>query len=200
MRSSSTPWWALLSSATAPVLLIGGWTLAASLQPDGYDSTVETISSLAGRGAVDRWVMTAALAGVGVCHLVTASGLRAAGVAGRVVLGLGGAATLLVAAFPLPAVGGSPAHTAAASTAFLALAAWPAVGWRRGADTPWALRPATSIAVALALLGLVAWFGASLSADARVGLAERVAAGAQAIWPFVGSGSDKRRRGGGRRR
>src|SRR5687768_4141778 len=33
MRSSA-PWWALLSSAAAPVLLIGGWTLAAQRQPE----------------------------------------------------------------------------------------------------------------------------------------------------------------------
>jgi len=27
------PWWGLVSSAVAPVLLVGGWTLAAGLQP-----------------------------------------------------------------------------------------------------------------------------------------------------------------------
>ena len=27
------PWWGLVSSALAPVLLIGGWTVAAGVQP-----------------------------------------------------------------------------------------------------------------------------------------------------------------------
>ncbi len=36
------------------------------------------------------------------------------------------------------------------------------------------------------LLALVGWFGVELAADSgRVGLAERAAAGAQALWPLV---------------
>ncbi|HYN92740.1 MAG TPA: DUF998 domain-containing protein, partial [Pilimelia sp.] len=104
-----TPWWALLSSAAAPVLLIGGWTLAAWRQCDHYDSTVETISSLAGLAATDRALMTAALVGVGACHLVTALGLTDGARAGRAALGVGGVATMLVAAFPLPVTGDAPA-------------------------------------------------------------------------------------------
>jgi hypothetical protein len=72
-----------------------------------------------------------------------------------------------------------------ATTAFLALAAWPAFGRRRCGSTPPALRPATSIGVAVALLALVVWFGISEYAGARVGLAERVAAGAQTMWPLI---------------
>jgi hypothetical protein len=145
---SSTPRWALLSSAAAPVALIGGWTLAAQRQPDGYDSTVATISSLAASGAADRWVMTAALLAVGVCHAVTALGLSRAAPAGRVALGLGGVATMLVAALPLPAVGAAPAHAAAAGVAFVALAVWPALAWRRRGGGPVALRPVVSLAAA----------------------------------------------------
>jgi len=181
----STPWWAVLSSAAAPAVLIGGWTLAAQRQPEGYDSTVATISSLAAQNATDRWLMTAALLGVGVCHGVTALGLRRAAPAGRVVLGLGGVATLLVAAFPVPAAGDAPAHAAAAGVAFVALAAWPALAWRRGDQVPAALRPVLSVGAAVALLGLVAWFGVTLGTGSRVGLAERLAAGAQAFWPLV---------------
>ena len=181
----STPWWAVLSSAAAPAVLIGGWTLAAQRQPEGYDSTVATISSLAAQNATDCWLMTAALLGVGVCHGVTALGLRRAAPAGRVVLGLGGVATLLVAAFPVPAAGDAPAHAAAAGVAFVALAAWPALAWRRGDQVPAALRPVVSVGAAVALLGLAAWFGVTLGTGSRVGLAERLAAGAQAFWPLV---------------
>ena len=43
------PWWGLVSSAAAPVLLVGGWTLAAGLQPGSFDAVAGTISSLASR-------------------------------------------------------------------------------------------------------------------------------------------------------
>jgi len=173
----------VLSSAAAPVLLIGGWTVAAARQPAGYNSVQRTISSLAALGATDRWLMTAALAGLGICHAVTALGLRPAAVAGRAVLALGGVATVLVAAFPLPQVGTSANHSLAAGVAFVSLAVWPALAWRRG--TPAALRPVAATGAAVVLLGLVGWFGVALHDGTRVGLAERVAAGAQALWPLV---------------
>ena len=45
------------------------------LQPVSYDPLRDTISALAARGAADPWVMTAAIAAVGACYLVTALGL-----------------------------------------------------------------------------------------------------------------------------
>jgi len=183
---SRVPWWAVLSAGGAPVLLIGGWTLAADRQPPGYDPTVETISSLAALDATDRWLMTAALVGVGLCHLVTALGLRPAAPGGRLLLAGGGVATLLVAAFPLPgSSGGSTAHTVAASLAFGLLAVWPAVAFRRAGGTPWPLRPAVAAAATVVLVALVGWFVVALRDETAVGLAERVAAGAQALWPLV---------------
>lgn len=191
---SGTPWWGLVSATAAPVLLIGGWTAAAARQSSPFDPVVETISALAARGADDRWLMTTALAGLGVCHLTTALALRAAATPGRVVLGVGGAATLLVAAFPLPAMDGhSPAHTAAAGTAFVALAVWPLVARRDGGGP--VLGTAATIAGGVVLLGLVGWFFAQLLTDGpRVGLSERVAAGAQALWPMVAAWSSRRYR------
>lgn len=194
------PWWGLVSSAAAPVLLIGGWTVAAARQRDGFDPVVRTISDLAAYGADDRWLMTVALAGLGVCHMTTAAALRDAAPLGRAVLAGGGVATVLVAVFPLPAdESGSAAHTAVAATAFLALAVWPAAAARR--DGEGAFRPAVSLAAAAGLLGLVTWFGAELAADSgRVGLSERVAAGAQSLWPLavvwgtVAAGAAARRR------
>jgi hypothetical protein len=112
------------------------------------------------------------------------------------VLGLGGVATVLVAVFPLPAAGAAPAHAVAAGVAFVALAVWPALAWRRGGRGPAALRPVVSVAAAVALLGLVAWFGGTLSSGGRVGLAERLAAGAQACWPLVAVLSSRRARVG----
>jgi hypothetical membrane protein len=181
-----TPRWTLLSAAIAPVLMIGGWTVAAALQPGGYSSITGTISALAGHAATDRWLMTAALAGVGLCHLVTALGLRPAAPAGRALLALGGLATLLVAASPLPKAGSSGAHTVAASISFGALAVWPALARRHGMGTPWGLRAGPAIAASAVLLALVGWFAAQAYGDGSLtGLTERVAAGAQALWPLL---------------
>ena len=186
--STGTPWWGLVSAAAAPVLLVGGWTWAAAVQPAGFDQVRDTISALAGLGAAHRGLMTTALAGVGLCHVTTAAALRAAPRAGRAALGLGGLATLGVAAAPLPAAGGSALHTAFAATAFVALAVWPALppGRAPAPGAPFPLRRPTRLAAAAALTALVCWFGVELVADgARLGLAERLAAGAQAVWPLV---------------
>jgi hypothetical membrane protein len=175
----------LVSSAAAPVLLIGGWTAAASRQAGGFDSLERTISDLAGLGADDRWLMTGALAGLGLCHVTTAAALGDAATAGRLVLAGGGIATVLVAVFPLPADGsGSVPHTAVATVAFLALSVWPALAARRTSVGP-LLRPLPAAAATATLLGCLAWFGVQLRADEGVGLAERVTAGLQSLWPLA---------------
>jgi hypothetical membrane protein len=120
----------------APVLLVGGWTVAAGLQPGSFNAVADTISSLAAEGAADRWVMTLALAGVGACHVVTGLALRPAAAPGRLILVTGGVATVLVAAFPERAGdGGSLPHTLWAAVGFVALAAWPLAA-RKGGGTP----------------------------------------------------------------
>jgi hypothetical membrane protein len=185
------PWWGLVSSLAAPVLLIGGWTLAASIQPAPFDDVVHTISDLAATDTPHRWLMTCALAGVGLSHVATACALSSAATAGRLTQGLGGLATLLVAAFPLPSIGrSSSAHTAAAAVAFVSLAVWPAFAWTREGVPSWTvptlLGPKTSAAAACTLLLTLAWFFAEqLLSGERVGLAERVAAGLQAVWPLA---------------
>ena len=181
------PWWGVVSSAAAPALLVGGWTLAAGLQPGSFDAVAGTISSLAAVGAADRWVMTLALAGVGACHVITGLALRPAAPAGRLMLMSGGAATMLVAAFPETAGdGGSLPHTFWAAVGFVALAAWPLAARRRGPRGPAWLRPGACAGAAGVLLGLLVWFGAELIGRGRqVGLAERVLAGAEAVWPLA---------------
>ena len=172
----------MLSAAFAPVLLIGGWQLAAARQSGGFDPVRQTISALAARGATDRWIMTTALAGVGVCHVITAAGLRPAAVAGRLLFAIGGAATVLLAAFPQPLVGDSTAHIATAAIIFPALSLWPALAWRRGGQPG----PAVWLVGASGLLGLLGWFAfENFSGGPRIGLSERVLAAAQAVWPLV---------------
>ncbi len=191
------PWWTVASATAAPVLLIGGWTMAAALQRDGFDQVSGTISALAALDADQRWVMTTAIAGTGVAHIVTAAGLRDAALPGRLVLAVGGAANLLVAAFPLPSGDErSAAHFAAAAVGFGALALWPLLSVRRGGAVqdgtgaaeprPWGLRRAVVAGAFVVLAGTLVWFIAELAADSdRVGVSERIAAGAQAVWPLA---------------
>jgi len=180
------PWWAVLSASAAPVLLIGGWTVAAALQPAGFNSVRDTISALAAYGATDRWVMTSALAGLGVCHAVTALGLRPAALPGRLMLAVGGMANVAVAAFPQPDDGSSVAHFWAATVGFVALALWPALALQRNDPVPFGLSLPAALAAAGVLLVLTCWFASELYGGGdRVGLSERAAAGAQALWPLV---------------
>jgi hypothetical protein len=69
-------WWGLISSAAAPVLLIGGWTVAAGLRPRSFNPVADTISALAAHDATDRWVMTSALLGVEARYVITALALQ----------------------------------------------------------------------------------------------------------------------------
>jgi hypothetical protein len=181
----NVPWWGVVSAAAAPVLLIGGWTVAAGLQPGSFNAVVSTISALAARGAADRWVMTLALAGTGACYVLTGLALRLATLPGRLILMAGGVATVLVAANPQPAGGGSSlAHTSWAAVGFIALAVWPLAASRQA--PPAGLRPAGSACAGAVLAGLLLWFGVELiTAGRQVGLAERVLAGAQAAWPLI---------------
>ena len=130
--------------------------------------------------------MTLALAGTGACHVTTGLALRPASSAGRLILMAGGAATVLVAAFPETAGdGGSLPHTF-----WRPFRSWL---WRSGRSLPaggpfvpaW-LRPGACAVAAGVLLGLLVWFGAELiGAGLQLGLAERVLAGAEAVWPLA---------------
>src|ERR1700734_995377 len=162
MVMRSVPWWGVVSSAAAPVLLAGGWAVAAALQPRPVNAVADTISSLA------------------------AGGLRPAAAPGRLILISGGVAGLLVAANPEPARGGSLPHGLWAPYGFLALAVWPVGSRRRGPWVPYGLRAAVTAVASGALLGLLVWFGAELiTRGGQIGLAERVLTEAQAVWPLA---------------
>jgi hypothetical membrane protein len=194
---AGVPAWGLGSAVLAPVLLIGGWTVAAAIQPQPFDSRRETISQLAALGMPHRFVMTVALAGLGLCHIVTATALRPVATAGRSILALAGLATALVATNPLPRQGGSALHTATATVSFVGLSLWPALaspaGTRRRGPT--VLGRPLSLAAAAVLTALLLWFFLTLqSGSPQLGLAERMAAGAQALWPLAVVVALRRRR------
>jgi hypothetical protein len=183
----AVPWWGVVSSAAAPVLMAGGWTIAAALQPHSYDPVSDTVSALAALGAADRWVMTLTFVVVSACDVVTGLALRPARAPGRLILIGGAVAGMLVAAsperpgitFPLP-------HMLFAAAGCAALVAWPAGASRRGASVPWALRPKVAGGAVAVLLALLAWFAVELvAAGGQAGLAERSFGAAQALWPLA---------------
>ena len=180
------PWWGVISAVAAPVLLIGGWTVAAGLQPR-FDPVADTVSALAAIGATDRWVMNLVFLLVGTCYIVTALALRPAKAAGRLILTGGAVAGMMIAANPEHAGGfGSVPHFVFASIGFAGLTLWPAAATKRGPAVPWGLRPTPAAAAVAVQFALLAWFGAELILGAhQVGLAERLVGAAQAAWPLA---------------
>ena len=189
--------WVLFPSGCAPVLLIAGWIIAASLEGPAYDPVTQTISVLAAYGAAGSWVMTGALLAVGACHLLTAWGLRAAATAGRVALAGGGVAALVVAMLPAPSSGGSLRHGSVAAVGFALLALWPLLAAVGGRAVPWALRPAASAAATALMVVGAAWFLVETQRHGVAGVAERVVTVLQSVWPFVVVTSCLRRAGDG---
>jgi hypothetical membrane protein len=181
------PWWGVVSSAAAPVLMVTGWTVAARLQPHPFDAVAEPVSALAAVGATDRWLMTVTFLVVGACDCVTALALRPARTAGRLTLIAAAVAGVLVSVNPeRPGVTMPVPHMIWSAAGCLALVAWPALASRRGPSVPWALRPAISAGVVAVLLALLAWFATELIAyGGQAGLAERIFGIAQALWPLA---------------
>ncbi|KAF3463466.1 DUF998 domain-containing protein [Streptomyces sp. Tu 3180] len=179
------PGWALLSSGCAPVLLIAGWAVAASLEGPAYDPATQTISVLAAHGASGYWVMTGAFLALGACHLLTAWGLRAAAPAGRAALAGGGLAALAVVLLPTPSSGGSLHHGSAAAVGFALLAVWPVLATDGSGAAPWALRPAPSLVATAVMVAGAVWFLVETHRHGVAGVAERVVTAVQSLWPFV---------------
>ncbi len=175
-----------LSALTAAVALVGGWFLAAGMQPTDFDSTRESISALAAVQTPHRGIMTTALVITGLAHLVTAWALGSAAARwGRVALALAGGATLAVAALPMPSVSeSSVVHLAAAGAAFVLLAVWPWLAARPTSAPP--LRPTVARPVAAVLLLLVLSLPVAMAAGTEsFGTLERLVAAALVLWPFV---------------
>jgi hypothetical membrane protein len=182
-RDDGTPALVLLPAFLAPIVLVGGWNLAASAQTDSYSNLQDSLSALASTGAPHREVMTWALVLLGLAHLGTAALLRSAAPIGRGLHAVGGLATIGVALLPTSFESDNVGHAILATIAFVALAIWPAWGARQ--DAPPVLRPRSMRTAAAVLSLLVVLFAVSLVVGDLVGLTERIAATAEALWPLV---------------
>jgi hypothetical protein len=130
-------------------------------------------------------VLTVTLLTVGACYLVTAWGLHAATLAGRLSLGGGGVSAMLLAMFPAPRTGGSLPHGSLVGVGFTLLALWPVLTTDRRGGAPWGLRPVPSIMVTVLMWVGALWFLIELQIDGSPGVAERVVTSAQSLWPVV---------------
>jgi hypothetical membrane protein len=175
----------LVAAVAAPLLLMSGTLMAEALQPPGFDPLQATLSDAAGLDAAHREVMTTGIIGMGLWYTVTAWWLAAVGLAGRVMLGAGGATYLAVALSPVSEDVVPLRHLVFAALAFVALSLWPVAGMRRSADAPWPVRPAATIAVSAVLCGLFAWFTVSVAFESWMGLPEHILAVIQVTWPSV---------------
>ncbi|HSK60586.1 MAG TPA: DUF998 domain-containing protein, partial [Actinomycetospora sp.] len=172
-----------LAGALPVLFLLGGLAAEAAQPPGTYDAYGQTVSTLAGRGASDRWIMAAVLAAMGVIYVLVAAGLRGVPRSARLVLGLAGGAALVAALAPQPAHGSSTVHMAATVTAVLALILWTLpLAADRTLDA--GLRRGSLVAAAVMSLGL-AWLCAQAWTDGTwLGVAERVLILAQTVWPI----------------
>ena len=173
------------SSALAPIILIGGWTIAEASW-SAYDPMRQTISELAASDAPTKVFMTAVFVLTGLCHIISASGLRNAAMPGRIALGIGGVAIIAVAFTPLPSVAQhSAAHTTVATISFTAMSIWPLLAMRNELTAPWMLSKkgswfGTLFLGALALIFLATW----LTESSYAGFTERMISGSQVFWPW----------------
>lgn len=172
-----------LAVATPVVLVVGGFLAEAAQPPGSYDAVGQTVSTLAGLGATDRWIMAAALAAAGVSYLLVAAFLRGVGRSARLVLGVGGFAVVVAALAAQPVHGSSPLHMTATVTGAVAFVLWPLpLAADRGLDP--GLRRGSLIATGAMALAL-AWLCAQAWTDGTwLGVAERVLILSETVWPI----------------
>jgi hypothetical membrane protein len=180
--AASVPGWTMATAVGALIALVGGWTVAEAYQPH-YDWMAQSISDLAGYGATDRWIMTAAFVVMGLCQIATAIGLRAIRLPARLMLAIGGAATVLVAGCPVPPAGGSLRHGIVATVASTTVALFSLVAFPRDAALPWTMRSAVRVPAVVYQLALLAVYIVVLQqTGAWSGLLERIAACSESLW------------------
>lgn len=179
---------AVIAGIVAPILSIGGQLLAMATWSE-YNPFVQTISEMAAGDAPTQIFMETIFCLTGVATLVFAMYTPGIAKLGRAIIFISGFSFFAVAYFPLETMAGASSlgHKLSAMVGFILLAAWPLVGWRRGANVPWVLRPIPSIAATVVMATFCFWFLAVWSNPTLgyVGTMERAAAWLEGIWPLI---------------
>jgi hypothetical membrane protein len=165
------------------VLVIGGLIAEAAQPPRSYDPVGQTVSVLAGRGATDRWIMTAVLAALGVIYLFVAAALREVPRTARLVLGVGASAVVVAALAAQPVHGSSTVHMAGTVTGVVTFVVWP-VALAADRRVHPGLRRGSVVATGLMLVALGWVCAQGWTHGTWLGVAERVLLLVETVWPI----------------
>jgi hypothetical membrane protein len=184
--SRAVPYWAAVTAAISPVVLVAGWLIADSVQPASYSPIRQTMSSLAGQTGTDQWIMTGSLLALGGCQILTGVGLTGIRLPARLLLIITGLCSIGIAASPEPAAGPTPLHLAFAVGCEVTTAVWPAFLAQRGFGRPWLLSGYSCAVVTSIFAVMSGWLLIeSLGGGDDLGLAERLTSSLQGAWPLV---------------
>lgn len=173
-----------VATVLAPVVLVVGALIAEAAQPPrSYDPVGQTVSTLAGRGATDRWIMTVVLAAMGVIYLFVAVALRELPRTARLVLGVGAVAVMVAALAAQPAHGSSTVHMAGTVTGAVTFVVWP-LALAADRRLPPGLRRSSGVATAVMLVALGWLCAQAWTHGTWLGVAERVLILVQTVWPI----------------
>ena len=176
----------LVLAVLGPVQSVVGWSLSAALWP-GYDSITQTISELASPESPVRYLQSSFFLLGALIDIVVAWKFTVLAKPARVLIFLGGLATIGLTIFPTPLVGVSEPHRVFATLSFVIFSVWPVFGMRFTREWPPIVRPLASIVATLAL-GAIAIGFLSVWTNPEIhtaGLWERVVTTSQAVYPAL---------------
>lgn len=171
-RQATVPWWAHVSAAVAPSVLLL-LCLHSALTGSGDHVTGSGARDLA--AGVGQWLTPTALTVAGAALVVTAAGMRPADLTGRWVLAIGGAFTVVGSWLPMLGHHGFW-HTIVTNLALVTLCVWPALLTPERRRVPAALRRPFGRSLAVGLGALLLLYvstdpsGAAFTVDLPQGL------------------------------
>ena len=176
----------LVLAVLGPVQSVVGWSMSAALWP-GYDPVVQTISELASPESPVRYLQSSFFILGALIDIVVALRFTVIAKPARVLIFLGGLATIGLTIFPTPLVGVSEPHRVFATISFVIFSIWPVFGMRLGREWPPIVRPLASI-VATLVLGAIAIGFLAIWTNPEIqtaGFWERAVTTSQAIYPAL---------------
>jgi hypothetical membrane protein len=176
----------LFLAVLGPVQSVLGWSLSAALWP-GYDPITQTISELASPESPVRYLQSSFFILGALIDIVVALRFTVIAKPARVLIFLGGLATIGLTVFPTPLVGISEHHRVFATISFVIFSVWPVFGMRFSRDWPPIVRPLASI-VGTLILGAIAFGFLAIWTNPEIqtaGFWERAVTTSQAIYPAL---------------
>ncbi|MDH6409959.1 putative membrane protein [Aurantimicrobium minutum] len=176
----------LVLAVVGPVQSVLGWSLSAALWP-GYDPVVQTISELASPESPVRYLQSSFFILGALIDIVVALRFTVIAKPARVLIFLGGLATIGLTIFPTPLVGVSEPHRVFATISFVIFSIWPVFGMQFGREWPPIVRPLASI-VGTLILGAIAFGFLAIWTNPAIqtaGFWERAVTTSQAIYPAL---------------